>query len=169
MRRTGGDGGEFGEPDVVADGNGDFAVFREVADRELVSGTEGIAFFECDLAGDVDVEEVDFAVFGDHFAGGGEHHAGVMVILGVGDVFGNGAAEDVCVADFLGHFMEHVVRGGLGLGRRVGEEGFGVGGEEGCAVRGVEAFWEDDEVGTGSRGFEDLGAGVREVAGFVGA
>ena len=45
--------------------------------------------------------------------------------------------------------------GGLLLGRRGGLEGLGVGGEVLAAVRGVEAFGEDDEGGSGFGGFED--------------
>jgi hypothetical protein len=45
----------------------------------------------------------------------------------------------------------------------------GVFGKVLCAVRGVEAFGEDDEVGAGVGGFEDFGAGGGEVGGFVGA
>ena len=59
--------------------------------------------------------------------------------------------------------------GGLVFGWRRGKEGLGVGGEVLAAVGGVEAFGEDDEVGTCFGGFEDAGAGAGEVGGFVGA
>ena len=61
---AGGDGGDFGEADVVADGEGDEAVGGERDDGEVVSRGEDVGFAEGDFAGDVDVEEVDLAVGG---------------------------------------------------------------------------------------------------------
>lgn len=51
----------------------------------------------------------------------------------------------------------------------MGQQGFGVFGEELAAVGGVEAFGEDYEVSAGVGGFEDAGAGAGEVGGFVDA
>lgn len=45
--------------------------------------------------------------------------------------------------------------GRLLLGRRGGLEGLGIGGKVLAAVRGVEAFGEDDQGGSGFGGFED--------------
>lgn len=92
---AGGDGGEFGEADVVADGEADLAVGGDVYQGELVSGREDLAFLEGDFAGDVDIEEVELAVGGEEFALRAEEQAGVVVFLGLGDVFGDGAAEEV--------------------------------------------------------------------------
>ena len=47
-------------------------------------------------------------------------------------------------------------RGRLLLGGRAGEEGFGILGEEVTAVRGVEAFWQDDDLGASLGGLQDL-------------
>ena len=58
---------------------------------------------------------------------------------------------------------------GLLLGGRGGLEGFGIRGEILAAVRGVEAFGEDDQRGAGFGGFEDAGAGTSEVGSLVGA
>lgn len=55
------------------------------------------------------------------------------------------------------------------FGRRRGLQSLGVGGEVLAAVRGVEAFGENDERGSGFGGFEDARAGAGEVCGFVGA
>ena len=53
---AGGDGGEFGEADVVADGEGDLAVGRYVDQSHLVSGGQDVGFFEFDFARYVYVE-----------------------------------------------------------------------------------------------------------------
>ena len=63
------DGREFREADVVADGERDFAVLGYVDDGHFVPGAEDFGFVEGDFAGDVDVEEVDFAVGGEEGAG----------------------------------------------------------------------------------------------------
>ncbi len=59
-----GDGGEFWEADVVADGEGDEAVGGKGDEGEVVSWGEDVGFAEGDFVGDVDVEEVDFSVGG---------------------------------------------------------------------------------------------------------
>ncbi len=56
---------------------------------------------------------------------------------------------------------------GLCFGWGGREENFGVGGEEGRAVGGVEAFWEHDDLGARGGGFEDFLSGVEEVVRFV--
>ena len=56
----------------------------------------------------------------------------------------------------------------LRFARRRWEERFCVLGEVFCAVGGIEAFGEDDDFGASARGFEDFGAGMGEVVGFVG-
>jgi len=61
---AGGDGGEFWEADVVADGEGDEAVGGKGDEGEVVSWGEDVGFAEGDFVGDVDVEEVDFSVSG---------------------------------------------------------------------------------------------------------
>ena len=61
---AGGDGGELGEADVVADCEGDFAVGGDVDEGDFVARGEDVGFFEGDFAGDVDVEEVHFSVRG---------------------------------------------------------------------------------------------------------
>lgn len=97
---------------------------------------------------------------------GGEEEGGVVVLFCGGYVFGDAAAEEVGFG-FGGEGGEGVVGGGLIFGGRVREQGFGVFGEVLAAVGGVEAFWEDDEVGAGAGGFEDAVAGSGEVVGFV--
>ncbi len=61
---AGGDGGEFGEADVVADGEGDEAVRGNGDEGEVVPRGEDVGFAEGDFVGDVDIEEVDFSVGG---------------------------------------------------------------------------------------------------------
>ena len=61
---AGGDGCEFGEADVVADGEGDEAIGGQVDEGEVIARGEDVGFAKGDFAGDVDVEEVDFAVGG---------------------------------------------------------------------------------------------------------
>ena len=62
-----------------------------------------------------------------------------------------------------------MVRRGLFFCRRRGLKGFGIFGEVLCSVGAVKAFWKDDERGTRASGFENFGAGMGEVVGFVGA
>ena len=151
---AGGDGGEFGEADVVADGEGDLAVRGEVDQGQFVAGGQDVGFAEGDLARYVDVEEVDLAVRGEEVPLGREEQGRVVVSLGGLDVFGYAAAEQVAFA-LDGQLGEGVEARGLLFGRRGGLEGLGVGGEVLAAVGGVEAFGEDDQGGSGFGGFED--------------
>ena len=91
-----------------------------------------------------------------------------MVFLCLGNELGDTAAQEVCFC-FSSQIGKGVVGGRLFLRGRGGKQGFGIGGEVLGAVRAVEAFWEDYQGGTGGGGFEDFGAGVGEVVGFVGA
>ena len=95
---AGGDGGEFGEADVVADCEGDFAVGGDVDEGELVAGGEDVGFAEGDFAGDVDGEEVHFAVRGEEVALGREQEGGVVVFLRGFHVLGDATAEQVAFA-----------------------------------------------------------------------
>lgn len=90
-----------------------------------------------------------------------------MVFLRRGDIFGDAASEEVggCLG---GQGGEEVVGWGLRFRRWGWKKGFGVGWEVLAAVGGIETFRKNDQVGTGARGFQDLGAGVAEVGGFVG-
>ena len=74
-----GDGGEFWEADVVADRQGDLAVFRQGDEGDFVAGGKDVGLAESDFVGDGDVEEVEFAVGGEEGAGGGEEEGGVVV------------------------------------------------------------------------------------------
>lgn len=58
---------QLGEADVVADRQPDLSVRRHIHDRHLVPRGQHLGFSEGDFAGDVDVEEVDFAVRGEEF------------------------------------------------------------------------------------------------------
>ncbi|KAJ8124510.1 hypothetical protein O1611_g9129 [Lasiodiplodia mahajangana] len=51
-----GDHGELGEAHVVADGDGDAPIARQVDERQLVPRRQHVALPERDLAGYVDVE-----------------------------------------------------------------------------------------------------------------
>ena len=87
-----GNGRELGEADVVADGHGDFAIGWDVDEGDFVAGREDVGFDEFDLAGDVDVEEVDFAVRCEELSIGREEEGGVVVFFRCWDEFGNAAA-----------------------------------------------------------------------------
>lgn len=87
------DHGEFREADVVADGDGDLAVRRQVDDCDVVAGREHFRLFEGDLARDVDVEEMYFAVRGKQGAGGREGEGGIVVLLGRGVELWDAAAD----------------------------------------------------------------------------
>ena len=165
---AGGNGGEFGEADVVADREGDLAVGREVDEGQFVPGGEDVRLPEGDLAGDVDVEQMHLAMRGQQVSLGREEQASVVVLLRRGHVFGYAAAEQVAPA----------LDGKLGQGaearrllpRRRGRlQRLGVRGEVLAAVGRVEAFRQHDERGSGFGGFEHAGARAGEVGGFVGA
>lgn len=95
---AGGDGGEFGEADVVADGEGDRAVGRDVDEGEFAAGGEDVGFAKGDFAGDVDVEEVHFPVRGEEGSLGGEQERGVVVFLRGRHILGYATAEQVAFA-----------------------------------------------------------------------
>ncbi len=59
--------------------------------------------------------------------------------------------------------------GRLSWGWWRGQESLGITGEVLAAVRGIEAFWEDDEGGASFGGFENFGAGTGEVDGLIGS
>ena len=91
-----------------------------------------------------------------------------MILLGLGYVFRDAAAEEVGLG--LESKVGESVKGGrLVFGRGRGEERFGVGGEVLAAIGRVEAFWEDDEGSAGLGGFEDARTSPGKVGGFVGA
>ena len=95
---AGGDGGELGEADVIADGEGDFAVGGQVDQGQFVAGGQDVGFAEGDFARYVDVKEVDLAVRGEKVPRGREEQGRVVVFLGGLDVFGYTAAEQVAFA-----------------------------------------------------------------------
>ncbi len=73
--------------------------------------------------------------------------------------------------EVLGERLEGGVGWVVALGRRLrgGRYGFSVAGEMLCAVRGVEAFWKNDNVGAILCSLGDFLGGILEVGGFVGA
>lgn len=91
-----------------------------------------------------------------------------MVFFRCVHVFGDATAQDVRFG-FSGERRECVVGGRLRRSGRGWKECFGVGGEVGSAIRGVEAFGEYDEGGTGTGGFKDAGTCTGEIGGFVGS
>ena len=95
---AGGDGGEFGEADVVADGEGDFAVGGQVDQGQFVAGGRAGGRADGDIAGFVEVAEVHLAVRGEEVPRGREEQGRVVVFLGRLDVFGYAAAEEVAFA-----------------------------------------------------------------------
>ena len=163
-----GDGGEFGEADVVADGEGDLAVRGDVDHRHFVPGGQDVGLLERDLARYVDVEQVHLSVRGQQVAPGREEQGRVVVFLRGLDVFRYAAAEQVAFA-LDGQLGQGVEARRLLPGRRGRLQRLGVGGEVLAAVGGVEAFREDDQGGSGFGGLEDARAGAGEVGGFVGA
>lgn len=57
-----GDGGEFGETDVVANGEGDPAIGRDVDQGQFVPGGQHVRFPEGDFARYVDVEQMQLSM-----------------------------------------------------------------------------------------------------------
>ena len=160
--------GGFGEADIVADRQPDLAILREIDNRQLVAGGEHLALLEGDLAGDVDVEEVCFAVGADQRARWGEDQRGVVEFISRRVQLRDTASYEVCFG-LCGDGGEGVEGGGLVFGGRRREKGLCVFGEVLGAVGRVEAFREDDQAGACFGGLEDFGAGVGEVGSFVGA
>lgn len=89
------DHSRLGKANVVADGQPDFAVLREIDDGQLVPRGEDVALLELDLARDVDVEEMRLAVGADQGAGGGEDQRGIVVFVRRGLEFGDTPADEV--------------------------------------------------------------------------
>ena len=125
---AGGDGSQLGKADVVADGDSDAAVPGKVDEGELVTRAENVGLVEADLAGYVNVEEVDLAVGSQEGTVRAKGEGGVVVFLGAGVEFGDGAAdeEDLVVPGHLAQGVEGGRRG-LRFGRR--QKDFGVVGE----------------------------------------
>lgn len=175
-----GDHGELGEAHVVADGDGDAAVTRQVHERQPVAPRQHLALAERDAARDVDVEEVHLAVAREQRAVGPEDEGRVVVFLALALAlassvffffprfrFGDRAADEEDAG--LGGHGRQRVEGRRLLGRGRGrEEGLGVRGEVVASVGRVEALGQHDEVRAGPRGLEDLVARVREVRRLVG-
>ena len=93
-----GDGGEFGEADVVADCEGDSAVGGDVDERQFVPRGEDVGFPEGDLAGYVYVEQVHLAMRSQQVPPGREEQGGVVVFLRGFHIFGDAATEQVAFA-----------------------------------------------------------------------
>lgn len=91
-----------------------------------------------------------------------------MVFFRCVHVFGDATAQKIGFG-FSGERRECVVGGGLRRRGRGWKKCFGIGGEVGSAVGGVEAFGKYDEGGTGTRGFEDAGARMGKIGGFIGS
>jgi len=164
------------EAHVVADGDGDGAVARQLDQRHLVARRQHRALAERDLARDVDVEEVRLAVRAEQRAVGAEDERRVVEAVAVPGL--GGGVGRVRLRDRAAHQVDAGVSGdggegveGRGLRRGGGrrEERLGVGGEEFAAVGRVEAFGEDDDFRARLGGGEGLGACICEVEGFVGA
>ena len=91
-----------------------------------------------------------------------------MVLLGLGYVFRDAAAEEIGLG-LESEAGESVKGGRLVFRWGRGEECFGVGGEVLAAIGRIEAFWEDDEGSSGLGGFEDARTSPGKVGGLVSA
>ncbi len=107
-------------------------MLRPIVPREVgavttsVAGELGVGFLDCDAAGQVHVEEMDFAIDGQPLAVGSEEGRGVVAFALAGCVLGDRTGEqmDFELARQSGH---------QGEGRSV--EGFGGGGLVGDVCR----------------------------------
>lgn len=104
----------------------------------------------------------------DQRAGWGEDQRGVVEFIGGRVQLRDTASYEVCLG-LCGDGGEGVIGRGLVFGGRRREKSLGVFREVLGTVGRVEAFGEDDQAGASFSGFEDFGAGVREVGSFVGA
>lgn len=91
-----------------------------------------------------------------------------MVFFCCVHILGNATAQKVGFG-FNGERRECVVGGGLRRRGRGWKKCFCIFGEEGSAIGGVEAFWKHNEGGTGTGGFQDAGARMGQIGGFVGS
>lgn len=156
---------EFGESEVVADGESEFAERGLRRDNVFGGGRAGddAAGFVVLSAGSGELEEVDFVVSGDLFSVRREEDAGgVDAIFFAGGLGaqGDGSAEDEHFVQF-GGFGEEVLGGAVSGGFGDGEFGGFVGGEQG------EEFGERGDLRAefGGAGEEILGAG--EIVGEI--
>lgn len=86
---SGGDGGQFWKPDIVANPNGDFPIGVQIHDRHFVPRAQHLRLPEDDFAGDVDVEQMHFPMRGQEFTRGREEEGSVVVFSTERVEFGN--------------------------------------------------------------------------------
>lgn len=85
----------LGESDVIANGEADFPVFRQIDNCQLIAWREHIALLERDLAGDINVKHVRLAVGADQGARGREDQRGIVVFIGIWFQFRNTSTDEV--------------------------------------------------------------------------
>ena len=159
---------ELGKADIVADSKPNLAIRRDIDNRNLIPRRQNLRLPKRDFARNIYIKQMQFPMRRQQVPRRREQQRRVMVFLRRRRVLWDRAAEEVGVG-FAREGGECVEGGGLGGRWRVREQGFGILGEVGRAVGGVEAFGEDDQLGAGVGGFEDAGTGAGEVGGFVGA
>lgn len=137
------DHGCFGKADVIADGQPDPTIFRQIDNSQLVSRRKHLALLERDLARYIDIKQMRLAMSPDQRPARREHKRGIIVFLRGRVEFGDTPADKIRFS-FCGDRRERVEGGGLFLCGRRGEQGFGVFGKVRRAVGGVETFGEDD-------------------------
>ncbi|KAL1438853.1 hypothetical protein MTO96_047773 [Rhipicephalus appendiculatus] len=145
----------LGEAQVVADAEANLAV-RGVERGQAVAGSEAVRFPERYLSGNVDVEEVNFAVLGEHLAVGTVDEAGVVELAVFR--FGHGAADEID-AVLSRSSRQHLA--GL-TGDRLGVLGEVLG-----AVREAEAFGQAHKLGAARRSLLDFDSGASKVLRFA--
>lgn len=147
---------------IVANRNSDFTILRQIHKCDLVARREDLRFLEGDLPRDIYIEEVDFPMGCNQFSAWVEHKGCIEVLLRAGLVFGDTTAKKIRFR-FLCEIGQSMKRRRLILRWRGWQKGFGVLGKVLATVRGVEAFWQDNQGSAFLSSFEDTGASSREV------
>lgn len=110
-----GNHGQLGEANVIADGDSNLSILGQIDQSDLVSRTQDLALLESNLAGDINVEEVDLSVGGQQVSVRAKDETCVVVFLCVGEVLGDTATDQVGLGLF-GQSRQGVEGGRLRLG-----------------------------------------------------
>jgi hypothetical protein len=86
---------QLGETNVVADGNSNLSILWQIDQSNLVSRTQNLALLESNLARNINVEQVDLSVCFQEASVWTEDETCVVVLIRIGEVFGNATTNEV--------------------------------------------------------------------------
>lgn len=86
---------QFGETNVIADGNSNLSILWQIDQSNLVPRTQNLAFLEPDLAWNIDIEQVDLSVCFQQLSIWAKDEGCVVVLIRIGEVLGDAATNQV--------------------------------------------------------------------------